>query len=178
MWALAGKRKTAYNTHCSWQGQKGCGMRPSTRKCTQQLDGFQVVREDLIVERCAVEDLSRLARLSCHRRRMSSPRRSARSRGRSSAADGRPPRRPPRSTSTDPGRECPRRESRPPQAAPQGPPGRSPSRRDSEQRRSAHPPAAPRQLGLKPFFSLLPDCELKERCIILKQRTSFNIPSA
>lgn len=46
-------------------------MRPSTRKYTQQLDGFQVVREDLIVERCAVEDLSRLARLSCHRRRMS-----------------------------------------------------------------------------------------------------------
>lgn len=71
MWALAGKRKTAYNTHCSWQGQKGCGMRPSTRKYTQQLDGFQVVREDLIVERCTVEDLSRLARLSCHRRRMS-----------------------------------------------------------------------------------------------------------
>ena len=46
-------------------------MRSSTRKYTQQLDGFQVVREDLIVERCAVEDLSRLARLSCHRRRMS-----------------------------------------------------------------------------------------------------------
>lgn len=46
-------------------------MRPSTRKYTQQLDGFQVVREDLIVEGCSVEDLSRLARLSCHRRRMS-----------------------------------------------------------------------------------------------------------
>lgn len=46
-------------------------MRSSTRKYTQQLDGFQVVREDLIVERCTVEDLSRLARLSCHRRRMS-----------------------------------------------------------------------------------------------------------
>ena len=46
-------------------------MRSSTRKYTQQLDGFQVVREDLIVERCIVEDLSRLARLSCRRRRMS-----------------------------------------------------------------------------------------------------------
>lgn len=46
-------------------------MRSSTGKYTQQLDGFQVVREDLIVEGCGVEDLSRLARLSCHRRRMS-----------------------------------------------------------------------------------------------------------
>ena len=46
-------------------------MRSSTRKYTQQLIGFQVVREDMIVERCTVEDLSRLARLSCHRRRMS-----------------------------------------------------------------------------------------------------------
>ena len=46
-------------------------MRSSTRKYTQQLDGFQVVREDLIVEGCMVEDLSRLARLSCHRRRAS-----------------------------------------------------------------------------------------------------------
>ena len=46
-------------------------MRSSIRKYTQQLDGFQVVREDLIVEGCTVEDLSRLARLSCHRRRAS-----------------------------------------------------------------------------------------------------------
>ena len=44
-------------------------MRSSTGKHTQQLDGFQVVREGLIVEGCGVEDLSRLARLSCHRRR-------------------------------------------------------------------------------------------------------------
>ena len=45
-------------------------MRSSTGKHTQQLDGFQVAREDLIVEGCGVEDLSRLARLSCHRRRI------------------------------------------------------------------------------------------------------------
>ena len=43
----------------------------SVRKYTQQLDGFQVVREDLIVEGSAVGDLSKLEQLSVRRRRQS-----------------------------------------------------------------------------------------------------------
>lgn len=46
-------------------------MRSSVTKYTQQLDGFQVVREDLITDKCNVEDLTRLARLACHRRKTS-----------------------------------------------------------------------------------------------------------
>lgn len=46
-------------------------MRSSVTKYTQQLDGFQVVREDLITDGCNVEELTKLARLACHRRRTS-----------------------------------------------------------------------------------------------------------
>ena len=43
----------------------------STRKYTQALDGFQVVREVLITDKCLGEDLSKIAQLSLRRRRES-----------------------------------------------------------------------------------------------------------
>ena len=43
----------------------------STRKYTQALDGFQVVMEDLITDKCLVEDMSKIERLSLRRRRES-----------------------------------------------------------------------------------------------------------
>ena len=43
----------------------------STRKYTQSLDGFQVVREVLITDKCLVEDPSKIEQLSLRRRRES-----------------------------------------------------------------------------------------------------------
>lgn len=43
----------------------------SVRKYTQGLDGFQVVREDLITAKCLVEDLSKIEQLSLRRRQES-----------------------------------------------------------------------------------------------------------
>ena len=43
----------------------------STRKYTQALDGFQVVKEVLLTDKCLVEDPSKIEQLSLRRRRES-----------------------------------------------------------------------------------------------------------